>query len=177
VRVFEVDHSASQSWKQDRLLDLGIEVPHNLVFAPVDFERETLREGLTGAGFDFGRAAVFSWVGVTMYLTLDAIEATLATISECRPGSRVALTYNQPHHMLDEVSRQVTRTFQAIATELGEPFVSFFVPGEIEALVRNHGFDHIAHFGPEEARSAWFGGATDVAIAGAQRLLAATVSS
>ena len=177
VRVFEVDHSASQSWKQDRLLDLGIEVPHNLVFTPNDFERQTLREGLTGAGFDFSRAAVFSWVGVTMYLTLDAIEATLATISECRPGSRVALTYNQPHHILDEVSLQVTQTFQAIATELGEPFVTFFVPGAIEALVRNHGFDDIAHFGPEEARSAWFGGATDVAIAGAQRLLAATVSS
>jgi methyltransferase (TIGR00027 family) len=177
VRVFEVDHPASQSWKQDRLRDLGTEVPDNLVFVPVDFERQTLREALFGAGFDFARTAVFSWIGVTMYLTLDAIEATLATISQCRPGSQVAFTYNQPQHVLDDISLQVTRTFQAIATELGEPFVSFFVPHEIESLVRTHGFDDIVDFGPQEALSAWFEGATDVAIAGAQRLIAATVSS
>jgi methyltransferase (TIGR00027 family) len=177
LRVFEVDHPASQSWKQDRLRDLGIEVTDNLVFAPVDFERQTLRGGLVGAGFDLARTAVFSWIGVTMYLTFDAIEATLATISECRSGSQVALSYNQPHGVLDDVSLQVTRTFQAIATELGEPFVSLFVPDEIEGLLRHHGFDDIVHFGPQEARAAWFNGAVDVAIAGAQRLIGATVNS
>jgi methyltransferase (TIGR00027 family) len=176
LRVFEVDHPASQSWKQYRLRDLGIEIPHNLLFAPVDFERQTLREGLVSAGFDFARRAVFSWIGVTMYLTLDAIEATLGTISECMPGSQVALTYNQPRRVLDDISLQVTTTFEGIATEMGEPFVSLFVPDEIEGLLRNHRFDDIVHFGPEEARAAWFSGAVDVAIAGAQRLIATTVS-
>jgi len=176
LRVFEVDHPASQSWKQHRLGDLGIEILPNLVFAPVDFERQTLRNGLVSAGFDFARTAVFSWIGVTMYLTLDAIEATLGTISECIPGSHVALTYNQPHRVLDDISHQVTSTFQANATEMGEPSVSLFVPDEIEDLLRKHGFDDIVHFGPEEARAAWFSAPVDVAIAGAQRLIAATVS-
>ena len=176
LRVFEVDHPASQSWKQDRLRGIGIEIPGHLVFAPVDFERQTLREGLVSAGFDFARTAVFSWIGVTMYLTLDAIEATLGTISECMPGSQIALTYNQPHRVLDDTAFQVTSTFEAIATEMGEPFVSLFVPDQIEGLLRNHGFGDIVHFGPQEARAAWFGGAADVTIAGAQRLIAATVS-
>ena len=175
LRVFEVDHPASQSWKQARLRDLGIEIPDNLVFAPIDFERQTLRESLVRAGFNFARTAVFSWIGVTMYLTLDAIEATLRTISECMPGSQVALTYNQPHHVLDDMALQVTRTFGAIATEMGEPFVSLFVPDEIECLLRNLGFDDIVHFGSQEARAAWFSGAGDVEIAGAQRLIAANV--
>jgi methyltransferase (TIGR00027 family) len=177
LRVFEVDHPASQSWKQHRLRDLGVEIPDNLVFAAADFERQTLREGLVGAGFDFGRTAVFSWIGVTMYLTVDAIDATLGTISECTAGSQVVLTYNQPHHVLDHSALQVTSTFEAIAKELGEPFVSLFTPGQIEGLLRSHGFDDIVHFGPDEARAAWFGGAPNVAIAGAQRLVAATVSS
>jgi hypothetical protein len=73
------------------------------------------------------------------------------------------------------VSLQVTRTFGAIATEMGEPFVSFFVPDEIEGLLRNLGFDDIVHFGPREARAAWFSGAVDMEIAGAQRLIEATV--
>jgi Leucine carboxyl methyltransferase len=51
IRVFEVDHPASQSWKEHQLRYLGIEIPENLVFAPVDFERQTLREGLVAAGF------------------------------------------------------------------------------------------------------------------------------
>jgi len=59
IRVFEVDHPASQSWKQRRLREMGIEIPDNLVFAPVDFERQTLREGLVSAGFSFARTAVF----------------------------------------------------------------------------------------------------------------------
>ncbi len=176
LRVLEVDHPASQSWKQRRLGDLGIEIPDNLVFAPVDFERQTLREGLVSAGFSFASSAVFSCIGVTMYLTLEAIEATLRTISQCMPGSQVALTYNQPHRVLDDSALQVTSTFEAIATELGEPFVSLFVPDQIEGLLRSHGFDDIEHFGPQEARAAWFSGAADVAIAGAQRLIAATVS-
>jgi methyltransferase (TIGR00027 family) len=175
IRVFEVDHPASQSWKQDRLHHLGIEIPENLVFAPVDFERQTLREGLVSAGFDFAHTAVFSWIGVTMYLTPDAIQATLGTVSQCTPGTQVVLTYNQPRRVLDLFSRQVTSTFEAIASELGEPFVSLFVPDEIEGLLRNHGFEDIVHFGPQEALAAWFGGAADVAIAGAQRLIAATV--
>lgn len=176
LRVFEVDHPASQSWKRDRLRDLGVQIPVNLVFAPVDFERQTLREGLVSAGFNFDSRAMFSWIGVTMYLTLDAIEATLGTISECTPGSRVVLTYNQPLRVLDDFAFQVTSTFQVIAKELGEPFVSLFVADEMEDLLRSHGFVDIVHFGPQEARDAWFADADDVVIAGAQRLIAATVS-
>jgi O-methyltransferase involved in polyketide biosynthesis len=112
-----------------------------------------------------------------MYLTLDAIEATLRTVSQCTPGSQVVLTYNQPRCALDDFSRQVTSTFEAIAGELGEPFLSLFVPDEIEGRLRNHGFEDIVHFGPQEALAAWFGGAADVSIAGAQRLIAATVGS
>ena len=86
LRVFEVDHPASQRWKRRRLAELGVDSPTGLVFTPVDFERQTLREGLAEAGFDFQQLAVFSWVGVTMYLTLDAINATLAMMAGCLPA-------------------------------------------------------------------------------------------
>jgi len=61
LRVFEVDHPATQAWKRRRLISLGIARPAGLVFAPVDFERQTLRAGLEEAGFDFREPAVFSW--------------------------------------------------------------------------------------------------------------------
>ena len=60
-------------------------------------------------------------------------------------------------------------------SEMGRPFVSRFLPGQIDQLLREHGFGEIADFGPDEARTAYFQGRTDVDIAGAQRLAAATV--
>ena len=175
LRVFEVDHPATQRWKRRRLAGLGAGIPAGLVFAPVDFERQTLREGLEQAGFDFGQLAVFSWVGVTMYLTLDAISATLATMAGCRAGSRVVLTYNQPPAALGGTTARIAAAFAGIAAEMGEPFVSRFLPSQIDQLLREHGFGEIADFGPEEARAAYFQGRTDIDIAGAQRLIAATV--
>jgi methyltransferase (TIGR00027 family) len=175
LRVFEVDHPATQRWKRQRLAELGVDSPASLVFAPVDFERQTLREGLEEAGFDFRQRAVFSWVGVTMYLTLDAIDATLAAMAGCRAGTRVVLTYNQPPAALSGTTAQVAAAFAGIAAEMGEPFVSRFLPGEIGELLRKHGFGDIVDFGPDEARATYFHGRADVEIAGAQRLIAATV--
>jgi methyltransferase (TIGR00027 family) len=176
LRVFEVDHPATQSWKRQRLTELGVAAPAGLVFAPVDFERQTLREGLEQAGFDFGQLAVISWLGVTMYLTLDAIQATLATMATCRAGTRVVLTYNQPPAVLEGLTARVAAAFAGLAAEMGEPFVSRFLPGEMEQLLRGHGFGDVVDFGPQEARAAYFQGRDDIDIAGAQRLMAATVA-
>ena len=175
LRVFEVDHPATQRWKRRRLTGLGVDIPAGLVFAPVDFERQTLRQGLEQAGFDFRQLVVFSWVGVTMYLTLDAISATLATMAGCRAGSRVVLTYNQPPAVLGGTTARIAAAFAGIAAEMGEPFVSRFLPGQIDQLLREHGFGEIADFGPDEARASYFQDRADVDIAGAQRLIAATV--
>lgn len=174
LRVFEVDHPASQAWKRRRLAELGIQPPAGLVFAPVDFERQTLQDGLARAGFNPGQLAVVSWVGVTMYLTLDAIHATLATLAGCRRGSRVVLTYNQPPDALTGSTAQIAATFAAIAADMGEPFLSRFLPTEIAELLQQHGFGQITDFGPDQARAAYFPGQAGVEIAGAQRLIAAT---
>ena len=175
LRVFEVDHPASQAWKQARLSELGIELPANLVFAPVDFETETLREGLEAGGFDFGATAVFSWIGVTMYLTLNAIEATLATVSACPAGTRIVLTYNLPPSALRGLGLGAHNYLANIAADMGEPFVSLFEPQEAEALMRRLGFIDIIHVGPEEAIHSYFHGRDDVRLPGAQRLIVGTV--
>jgi methyltransferase (TIGR00027 family) len=174
LRVFEVDHPATQAWKRQRLAELGVAAPAGLVFAPVDFERQTMREGLEQAGFSFGDQAVFSWLGVTMYLTLDAIHATLATLAQCRAGTRVVLTYNQPPDVLTSDDAQITAAMAGIAAKMGEPFISRFRFAEMARLLHQHGFSEITDFGPDEARAAYFAGRPDVEIAGAQRIIAAT---
>ena len=175
LRVFEVDHPATQAWKRQRLAEFGVAAPAGLVFAPVDFERQTLREGLEQAEFAFGDQAVFSWLGVTMYLTLDAIQATLATMAQCRAGTRVVLTYNQPPDILTSDDAQITAAMAGLAAKMGEPFISRFRFAEMVRLLHQAGFSEITDFGPDEARAAYFAGRPDVEIAGAQRIIAATV--
>jgi methyltransferase (TIGR00027 family) len=177
LRVFEVDHPASQAWKRERLAELGVGLPANLVFASVDFERQTLREGLLAAGFDFAAGAVFSWIGVTMYLTLAAIEATLETVAACPPDSRIVLTYNPPPSALQDQERAIGSRMSRLVGEMGEPWISLFTPAEAEALLRRCGFGEVDHFGPTEAIRTYFTGRPDVRLGMPQRLLVATVGA
>ena len=71
--VYEVDHPASQAWKRARVAELGIEAPARLRHIPIDFERETLTQGLVAVGFRTGERAFFSCLGVTQYLTREAV--------------------------------------------------------------------------------------------------------
>jgi methyltransferase (TIGR00027 family) len=175
LRVFEVDHPATQSWKRRQLAAIGVDLPVGLVYAPVDFEIQTLREGLGAVGFDFSQPAVFSWIGTVQYLTLDAIGATLDAIMDCPAASRVVLTYNQPRAAVQGVPAQVSAAFVGIATEMGEPFLSRFLPDEIDQLLRRHGFGDTADFGPEDARVRYFEGRTEVDVGSAERIMTATV--
>src|SRR5262245_58103776 len=177
LRVFEVDHPASQAWKRERLAELGVSLPANLVFAPIDFESQTLRAGLLTAGFDFAAAAVFSWIGVTMYLTLAAIEATLGTVAACPPPSRIVLTYNLPPSTLQDHGRAIGSRMSRMAGDMGEPWISFFTPAEAEALLCRCGFGKVDHFGPAEAIRTYFDGRPDVRLEMPQRLLVATVAA
>jgi methyltransferase (TIGR00027 family) len=175
LRVYEVDHPASQAWKRKRLADLGVSLPANLVFAPVDFERQTLRAGLLAAGFDFAAGAVFSWIGVTMYLTLAAIESTLETVAGCPSDSQIVLTYNLPSSALEGQGRAIGDGMSRLVDEVGEPWVSLFTPAEADALLRRCGFREVDHFGPAEAIRTYFDDRPDVRLGMPQRLLVATV--
>jgi methyltransferase (TIGR00027 family) len=148
--VFEVDHPATQAWKRERLAAAGIAIPHSLTFAPVDFERETLAEGLRRAGFDRAAPAFFSWLGVTVYLTREAIMETLRFVASSAPGSEIVLTYVVSDSPLGE------RT-----AELGEPWITFFDPQSIARDLGALGFVDVEDLDADETNRRYFGGRAD----------------
>jgi methyltransferase (TIGR00027 family) len=98
--VYEVDHPASQAWKRERVRALGIPVPPTLHYAPVDFERTSLTEGLTTAGLKRHESAFFTWLGVTQYLTRDAVLRTMrevAALSTAEKHARGGVPCSPPH--------------------------------------------------------------------------------
>ena len=89
LRIFEVDHPASQAAKRRLLADAGIALPPTLTFVPVDFERERLIDALVRGGVDTSAQVFVSWLGVTVYLTREAVLETLAAVATLPAGSAI----------------------------------------------------------------------------------------
>jgi len=160
--VYEVDHPATQAWKRERVSALGIEVPPSLHYVPIDFELSTLTEGLTAAGLDRSEPVFFSWLGVTPYLTKQAVERTLreaAAFSTAR--TTLVLEFIAPPDTLnDEDAAHVRSEAEAVA-KLGEPWLSFFTSDDMQHALTQAGFTSVEHFGPAEAFDRYLRGRTD----------------
>src|SRR5262249_21525911 len=100
LRIYEIDHPATQRWKRGRLAAASIAIPPNLTFVPIDFERGSLRQALRAADFDFGTKTFCSWLGVTQYLTLDAIRGTLEFVLSLPRSSEIVFSFVLPLEML-----------------------------------------------------------------------------
>jgi methyltransferase (TIGR00027 family) len=148
LRVFEVDHPATQAWKRRRLHEAGIAVPDEVVYAPVDFEREVLLDGLATAGFDPARRTFFLWLGVVPYLTVEAVRATLAAIGGLPGGGEVAFDYADPPAALSDKARAAHRARAARVAALGEPWLSYFEPPALRAMLTDLGFAEVEDLGP-----------------------------
>jgi methyltransferase (TIGR00027 family) len=160
--VYEVDHPASQAWKRARVTELGIEAPARLRYVPIDFERETLTQGLAAGGFRTGERAFFSCLGVTQYLTPEAVRQTLREIAAvAAPGSELVLEFIAPAAVLGAEEGALVAALATNSAKLGEPWLSFFEAAEMEAVLRQAGFSAVEHFGREEAYQRYLLGRTD----------------
>jgi len=161
VRVFEVDHPATQHWKRTRLHAMGVEIPPTVTFVPLDFEQQTLQEGLRAGGYHLEEPGVFSWLGVTPYLTEDAIFGTLKDVAALAAGTAIIFEYEVPEALLDAEGQRLEAATRAFATARGEPWLSLFDPSNLRAQVQTLGFVAIEDIGPEEANARYFAGRRD----------------
>ncbi len=156
VRVFEVDYPATQGWKRERLTQAGLAIPPSLTFAPVDFELQSLADGLRAAGFQADRPAFFQWLGVVMYLSRDAVSATLDFIARV-PESEVVFDYAEPFENYPAERRENVMAVAARAASLGEPWLSLFDPLELSEMLRNKGFGVVEDLGLAELTGRFYG--------------------
>jgi methyltransferase (TIGR00027 family) len=154
--IIEVDHPATQSAKQARIQSAGIPLPHNLRFVAVDFEQETLHDAMRNNGVDTALPTFFSWLGVTMYLTEAAIDAALKGISAFPIGSELVLTFSEPPPSSNSVESAMGAALSQRVADLGEPFISFFKPPQMEAKLRHAGFTTVEFLSADDANERYF---------------------
>jgi methyltransferase (TIGR00027 family) len=161
IEIFEIDRADNLAWKQHRLIELGFGVPGYLHFVPVDFETSSWWNELLNRGFNVNKPAVVACTGVTLYLTKEAIIATLNQLATLAPGSRLAITFYLPTEFLDEEDMAAYEIAAKGAREAGTPFVSQFAPPEILALAHNAGFKNVSTISPKEMEQLYFAARTD----------------
>ncbi len=134
VRVFEVDHPATQDYKRRVLPDTG-----HVTFVPVDFGRDLFGEELRRAGFDAAAPAFVSWLGVTMYLTESAIDAALAVVGGFAAGSQIVADYMLPAGWRDAAGDSYADLVGQASADQGEPWRTMLAPEEMAARLGRHG--------------------------------------
>jgi len=156
LRVFEVDHPVTQAWKRERLRDAAIPLPESLTFAPVDFERQTLAEGLAAAGFDPAQQTFFTWLGVVPYLTEAAVWSTLTFLAGLPGGAHVVFDYSDPPDTLAPEARAYHDRRAALVESLGEAWVTYFHPDALRVRLVALGFTEVEDLGLPQIAARYF---------------------
>jgi methyltransferase (TIGR00027 family) len=156
LRIYEVDHPASQGVKRAWLDAAGIALPPNLTFAPIDFEHDTLQAGLQRAGFDPAAMTFVSCLGVLVYLTADAIADLFAFVARLPAQSECAFTFGGTRGP-EEPGRT---SLAARAADVGEPWVSGMEIEDVVAVLARAGLRAPVQPTPDEIR-AYLGRRTD----------------
>jgi len=162
LRVWEVDYPSTQAWKRECLAEANIAVPPHVTFAAVDFERQALPDALAAAGFDADAGALFAWLGVTQYLSHEAIRTTLAYVARAtQAGGGVVFDYSIAPHLLSPAQRAVRAMLEAVVSAAGEPWQSTFEPDALVAELRELGFAMAQDVAPDEINSRYLAARTD----------------
>jgi methyltransferase (TIGR00027 family) len=172
LKIFEIDQPATQADKLARIAAAGMKVPSNVIFGSVDFEVESVENGLERHGVNFNAPTVFSWLGVTMYLTESAIDATLNAVLQFPRGSEIVLTFAscETEELSDAAADSPSRSdsdvasgskLASIVAGIGEPWITYYQPDEIERKLRGIGFSDVLLLTPEMANERYFAGRAD----------------
>ncbi|HLW66591.1 MAG TPA: SAM-dependent methyltransferase [Gemmataceae bacterium] len=139
VRVFEVDHPATQCVKLEMLGRQRL--PQPVQFVAVDFEVESFVDKLREAGFDPGRRTLLTWLGVTYYLSPEAVNKTVAHVAELlTPASHFIFDFVPPEAQSGTLADKALQSGLREASRLGEPFLCGLDPNRLHEWLAQFGF-------------------------------------
>ena len=162
LRVWEVDHPATQGWKRERLAQAGIVIPTPAPFVPVDFAEQDLEQALVASGLDLGKPTFFSWLGVAPYLERPAIDALLGFVAGASAtGGGIVFDYFVPPHTQPLMVRLMLALRRWRLKKIGEPWRTYFDPAELVAQLKALGFRDVTDFTPALINERYFAGRED----------------
>lgn len=154
LRVFEVDHPATQRWKQRLLQEAGLSL--NATHVPVDFERDDLEACLRHAGLRDDQPTMFAMLGVVPYLTGEAFAGTLAMLARRPSSTAVVMDYGLPRHALPPLEQLAFDSLAERVAQAGEPFRLWFTPETLSRQMDENGMRVMETLHPETVNERYF---------------------
>lgn len=176
LHIYEIDHPDTQAWKKERLKESNIIIPPSVTFVDVDFERQSLIAALNRTEFRFDKPAFVSWLGVTMYLTPEAVSNALAIVAQYfYQGSEIVFDYLLPGDELTEKQRDMRIALSKRVQQMGEPWIGYFNTAELSAQMDQLGYKKLLVFTPEQINDRYFNDRNDnFKVQGSSRLIHAS---
>lgn len=144
LQVFEVDHPSTQAWKREQLSAAHIKIPENVTYVAFDFENQTLAEALLVGGVSSNLPTFFTWLGVQMYLTPEAVTSTLAVMGGFPKGSEMVMDFISPNYVkVGGVSENSVEHLSEVVMKMGEPIRSKFSEEHLEDILKTSGFSRV----------------------------------
>jgi methyltransferase (TIGR00027 family) len=159
VKVFEVDHPASQATKLEKLEQVFGSQPAHVTYVGIDFNTQRLDQRLFESGYDERLKTLFIWQGVTQYLTPEAVDSTLAFIAECSgPGSAVIFDYMYPTLLDGTIKRGEVANMRSKRWVSNE-MMTFGIPeGKVAEFLEQRGFTQVQDADAEYLHATYFTG-------------------
>jgi methyltransferase (TIGR00027 family) len=176
MKVFEVDHPATQTDKLAKLQAIFGKIPEHVTYVPVDFNTQALERRLLESGYDPKQKTLFIWQGVSMYLTREAVDATLAFVVH-RSGAGSAIVFDYIYQaVLDAQKHGEIKNMRRYRFMTGEGLTFGIAEGTLETFLKQRGFQCVKDIGVEDLRAAYFSGKNaGRAIAGGYGIAIGTV--
>lgn len=157
VEIYEVDHPATQAWKQARLEAVGLR-GSRAIYVAVDFETDSVADRLEAAGFRFADAAFFSWLGVSQYVDRAAAAKTFDLVTSAAAGSQIVFDVVLRPAGVDSASQALSDAYAAASAERGEPWISTYVLADLKRDLRGRGLARVSSVEPDDAERRYYMG-------------------
>lgn len=161
IKIIELDHPASQKLKRECLAGHQIDVPNNVTFCCVDFEKTTLDDALNNVNMDHHAPTFFSWLGVTQYLSAEAFYDMLKAFLRFPKGSAVVFSFVLVDELLDGLNLEAAQFFARKVAENGEPWLMRFTPSRLQEQLYQLGFAKVEHLRPQDIEQLYLAGRSD----------------
>ncbi len=159
IRVFEVDHPATQQVKMEKLDRLLDGLPDHVTFVPMRFNSENLEKKMAHSGYRPDLKTLFIWEGVTMYLAAEAVDATLAFVAgHAAAGSSIIFDYFPPSVTDGTCPFREAKTLRKMVVRYGEEICFGIEPHDIEHFLTRRGFHRVENISAVECKQMYFRG-------------------
>jgi methyltransferase (TIGR00027 family) len=159
VRVFEVDHPNTQRAKIQKIKKIFGALPSHVVYVGLDLDEKKLGEGLLEAGYVKDKKTLFIWEGVTVYLTPEAVDETLAFLAgNSGKGSSLIFDYAFRFALDATSDSEEAKKWRKAYERRGEPPKFALKEEEVEEFLSKRGFYQVKSVSMESLKKAYFKG-------------------